>query len=88
MCPSEWTQPTADLNRGYSVLFCFCAIVYIALLWEGWITGQYEEHYVCVCVKFFVYGSVCGLCACVFVCLRETVPYVESGCGFGPRPYL
>lgn len=42
----------------------------------------------CVCVKFFVYGSVCGLCACVFVCLRETVPYVESGCGFGPRPYL
>lgn len=38
-------------------------------------------------VKFFVCGCVCGMCVCVFVCVRETVPYVESDCGFGSRPY-
>lgn len=44
---------------------CFCAIVYIALLWEGWITGQYKEHY--VCVWNFLCMVVCVVC--VLVCL-------------------
>lgn len=68
----------------YSLFLCYS----LYCLTLGGLDYWTIQGTLCVCVKFFVYGSVCGLCARVFVCLRETVPYVESGCGFGPRPYL
>lgn len=45
-----------------------------------------SRNIVCVCVEVFLCDCVCGMCVCVFVCVREIVSYVESGCDFGPRP--
>lgn len=40
----------------------------------------------CVCVLHFL--CVVVYVVCVFVCVREIVPYVESGCGFVPNHIL
>lgn len=62
-----------------------CYSLYCIMLGVGELLDN-SRNIVCVCVEVFLCDCVCGMCVCVFVCVREIVSYVESGCDFGPRP--
>lgn len=67
----------------YSLYLCLAYIVF----GNGELLDN-SRNIVCVCVCVLHFLCVVVYVVCVFVCVREIVPYVESGCGFVPNHIL